>query len=80
MLIFSVSFQTLTETLKVKSFQNSRDAQGHSDAQGGAPDTRVFADQTARKARVLVTIVSHVKRSLHQTRRGNEVPGKTGTT
>ena len=36
-------------------------------------------DQTAerpRKASVLVTTVSHVKRSLHQTRRENEVPTK----
>ena len=39
MLIFSVSFQTLTETRKVKRIQNHRDAQGHSDARACSPDS-----------------------------------------
>ena len=37
MLIFSVSFQTLTEIRKVKRRQNYRDAQGHSDTCARSP-------------------------------------------
>ena len=94
MLIFSVSFQTLTEARKEKGYKIPKMLS--SDAHAGTPDTRVSAksrrvstvleipalivDQNCRDAKdtsVLVTTVSHVKRSLHQTRGENEVPTKT---
>ena len=88
MRIFFVSFQTLTETSTRKGESEVQRFSGlfrcsrrytrkkkHRARQSSA------VDQTAerpRKPSVLVTTVSHVKRSLHQTRRENEVPTKTG--
>ena len=49
-LIFSVSFQTLTETSKVKRRHKCKDAQSHSDAHACSPDFNAV-DQTAETPR-----------------------------